>query len=210
MEQDMLEVRMLGGFSLRRGEAVLEVGGRSRKLYLLLARLIHERGRDVPYGELAAMLWPGEELDEAAWRSLKALIHRARCLLDGLGGGAGKYLLNRNGLCRFDPAVPVTLDAEEFSALCQEGAEREDLRLERWTGALALYRGDFLPAAGDCPWALERAGALRRLWLRVMLDTLPLLAGEGRWEQAAALSEGALALEPCHEGLCRRDRKSVV
>lgn len=208
MERDVLEVRMLGGFFLRRGETALELGGRSRKLYLLLARLIRERSRDVPYGELAGMLWPGEEPDEATWRSLKAILHRARCFLDGFGEGAGKWLLNRNGLCRFDPAVPVCLDAEEFSALCREG--EENARLERWVRALELYRGDFLPAAGNCPWALEQTRTLHRLWRRVLLDTLPMLAGEGRWEQAAALAGNALALEPGEEVLCRGRMEALL
>lgn len=201
---------MLGGFFLRRGETVLEVGGRSRKLYLLLACLIRERDRDVPYGELAALLWPGEEPDEATWRSLKAILHRARCFLDGLGEDAGKFLIHRSGMCRWDPKVPVRLDAEDFSALCREGEAREDVRLERWTRALALYRGDFLPAAGDSPWALEQARALHGLWRGVVRDTLPMLAGEGRWEQAAALAGDALALEPAEEPLCRSRMEALL
>lgn len=199
---------MLGGFFLRRGETVLELGGRSRKLYLLLACLIRERDRDVPYRELAALLWPEEEPDEATWRSLKALLHRTRCFLDGLGGDAGKWLRNRSGLCRFDPALPVRVDAEEFSALCRE--EGEDGRQERLVRALELYRGDFLPAAGSSSWALEQTRALHRLWRQVILEVLPVLAQEGRWEQAAALTENALVLEPAEEPLCRSRMEALL
>ena len=210
MESEVLEVRMLGGFFMRRGETELELSGRSRKLYLLLACLIRERGRSVPYGELAALLWPGEEPDEATWRSLKAIIHRVRCFLGDLGGDAGKYLIHRNGQCRWDPKVPVRLDVEEFSDLCRQGEEQEDVRLERWTRALELYRGDFLPAAGNCPWALEQTRILHRLWRRVILDTLPMLAEERRWEQIAALAGHALTLEPGEEVLCRSCMEALL
>lgn len=210
MENAVLEVRMLGGFSLRRGERTLELGGRSRKLYLLLAYLLRERGRNIPCAELAGVLWPGEELDDGLRGALKTILHRARACLDELGEGLGKSIISRRGCFRWDPAVPVALDAEEFSRLCQEGDRWKKSRPAAWLRALALYRGDFLPAAGACAWAAEQAAPLHQLWLRVVLDTLPLLAGKGQWAHAAALSEEALLLEPCHEGLCRRRMEALL
>lgn len=201
---------MLGGFFLCRGEKVLEMGGRSRKPYLLLACLLRERERSVSYEELAALLWPEEEPDETTWRSLKAIIHRTRCLLDGLGAGTGKWLIHRKGACRWDPAVPVRLDAEEFSALCREEGGDGAQRLERLVQALELYRGDFLPAAGNCAWASEQTQALHRLWHQTILEVLPMLAEQGRWEQSAALTLTALALEPAEEALCRRRMEALL
>lgn len=206
MKDKVLEVRMLGSFTLVRGKDAVEVSGRSRKLYLLLAYLIRERGRSVPHEELAGLLWPGEELDTGVRGALKALLHRARRLLEPLDAGA--CLFSRDGCCLWDPAVPLTLDAEEFSRLCQERSTQG--RLARWTQALALYRGDFLPGAGDCPWAAEQAQALHALWLDVVLRTLPLLAGAGQWDPAASLAGEALRLEPCHEALCRWHMEALI
>lgn len=208
VEDNVLEVRMLGGFTLRRGESELEVSGRSRKLYLLLACLIRERTRDIPYEELSGLLWPGAGLDAGSLNALKALLHRARTALNSLGDGLGKCLLNRDGCCRWDPDVPLTLDVEEFCRLCQGGGEDGDLTL--WTRALELYRGDLLPAAGDCPWAAEQAQALHALWLDTVLRTLPLLAEDGQWDHAAALSGDALRLEPCREDLCRHHMEALL
>lgn len=198
---------MLGGFFLRWGDTVLEMGGRSRKLYLLLARVIRERDRGVPYEELAAMLWPGVKPDHATWRALKAIIHRARQFMEGFGEDPGKFLIHRNGMCRWNPEVTVRLDAEEFSALCREkGGDK----LERRVQALELYQGDFLPAAGNCTWAAGQTRTLHRLWHKVILETLPALAKEGRWEQAAALTKGALELEPEEEILCRSRMEALL
>ena len=84
MKDNVLEVRMLGGFTLSRGETTLEVSGRSRKLYLLLAYLIRGRTRDIPYEELGELLWPGAGLDAGARGALKTLLHRARTALNSL------------------------------------------------------------------------------------------------------------------------------
>ena len=56
MNTSPLRVQMLGGFSIRRKEKTLRISDRSRKLCLLLAFLIWERKRPVPWEELAGLL----------------------------------------------------------------------------------------------------------------------------------------------------------
>ena len=85
-ETPVLRVQTLGSFSIRRGTPAF-AGGRSRKLILLLAFLIWERARPVPYEELADLLWTGRE--GGSLNALKALLHRARSALDQLGEGSG-------------------------------------------------------------------------------------------------------------------------
>lgn len=210
MEERRLRARMLGEFTLELAGKRLEVRGRSRKMYLLLAHLIRERRRAVPYEELAELLWPGEEPDAGTWGALKSLLHRARNFLTGLDPQAGRFLLNRENVCRWDPAVPLTLDAEEFSALYAEGEGEEGARLAKWTRALALYRGDFLPGARGCPWAEEQREELRAFWRRMVEAVLPMLARAEEWERAAALAGEALVLEPEEEDLCRGRMEALL
>ena len=154
MDTPALRVQTLGGFSIRRGEAAL-TGGRSRKLFLLLAFLIWERARPVSYGELTDLLWAGRE--GGSLNALKAVLHRARYALDQLGPGCGKALiLSREGGCQWNPEVPLVLDTEDFARLLAAGD------LESRLEALALYRGDFLPSLAGHPWADARSEALRR------------------------------------------------
>lgn len=202
-----MEVQMLGGFVLRRGEASAEVPARARKVYLLLAYLLRARDRAVPWGELAGLLWPGEVQGPALLNSLKALLHRARGCLEGVG--AGGALLNREGSFRWSPDFPVTVDAEEFVSLCRRGEEDAAGRAELWTRAAGLYRGTCLPAAEGEPWAAEQARELHALWLEKLLAVLPLLEEEGRWADIAALAEHGLELEPCREDLCRRQMDAL-
>ena len=202
MDTPALRVQTLGGFSIRRGEAAL-TGGRSRKLFLLLAFLIWERARPVSYGELTDLLWAGRE--GGSLNALKAVLHRARSALDQLEPGCGKALiLSREGGCQWNPEVSLVLDAEDFARLLAAGG------LESRLEALALYRGDFLPSLAGHPWADARSVALRRQYLETLLAVLPALAEADRRQEIADLSVTACALEPCREDLCRLRMEALL
>ena len=105
MNTTPLRVQMLGGFSIRRKEKTLRISDRSRKLCLLLAFLIWERKRSVPWEELAGLL----QMDQSpgALNTLKALVHRARTDLDQLEPGAGRsFLIRRAGCYQWRPDLP--------------------------------------------------------------------------------------------------------
>ena len=205
METAPIQVKMLGGFSISREEKEVTVSPRSRKLCLLLACLIRERRRPVPYSKLLNLLWEGQPSDAATLNSLKAILHRARNLLDELWPEDGRSLiLSREGGCQWNSQFPITVDVEEFSQLvraAQSGPDR-DSRLSLGLEALALYRGSYLPALAQHPWTIAEAESLHQLYLSTALSTLPLLTAEERWQEAAELSETVFALEPYQEELC--------
>lgn len=200
MEAPILRVQTLGDFAIRRGEAVF-TAGRSRKLCLLLSALLWERRRAVSYGELLDLLWAGEE--GGSLNALKAVLHRARTALEGLGAGR-PLILSRPGGCQWDPEVPLLLDAEELPRLLASQ------RLEDRCAALALYRGDFLPALAGHPWAEERRGRLRTMYLEGLSSLLPALEAAERWQEIASLTDAACALAPCREDLCRRRMEALL
>lgn len=208
-----VQIQMLGSFTLRWGDTERELSSRSRKLCLLLAYLICQRRRSIPYGELSQVL--GESTGGAAnsHSALKGLLHRARLSLDGLEAALGQPpLLNGEGFCQWNPALPLTLDTEEFSRLCQaaQAARQEETQLRLGLEALALYHGDFLPALARSPWAAEQAEALHQSYLRAALAALPQLAARARWEETARLAAAALALEPQAEELCRWQLEALL
>lgn len=200
-----LNIQMLGGFSLSREDARISVGGRPQKLCLLLSFLILERPRPVPWEELAGLIRRDKSVDSSSLNALKAILHRARSWLDQLGEGTGRTLiLTRQGCCQWNQEQPVTLDTEEFSRLIRAGEQAPaEERLELWIRALELYRGDFLPALGSCPWAASVSADLHEKYLRTSLQVLPLLDGQGRTQEAAELAGSVFALEPLREDLCQ-------
>lgn len=203
MDAIPLQIQMLGGFSIRQGGRELNISGRSRKLCLLLACLICERARPVPYEELAGVLWEGEPPGTNSLNALKAILHRARACLDQWVEGSGRMLiLNREGCYQWNTAIPLTLDIERFQTLCHVGGEStpEEELLSRRLSALSMYRGDFFLTG--CSWAAARREALHQLYLQTTLEVLPLLDDRRRWQEIVRLAGAAFALEPCREDLC--------
>ncbi|MEY8402799.1 BTAD domain-containing putative transcriptional regulator [Oscillospiraceae bacterium 44-34] len=206
MELTPLNIQMLGGFSIRQGDTELSIGGRPQKLCLLLSYLIWERSRPVSCGELIGLIWKDKPQNANSLNALKAILHRARICLDQLGGGTGRTLiLSREGGYQWNPDQPILLDAEAFTQLCQKGgsARSEERRLELWTRALALYRGDFLPALAEHPWVSPITAQLHQTYLQVALDVLPLLNTPDKFPEAAELAGSVFDLEPYQEELCR-------
>ena len=171
MDAIPLQIQMLGGFSIRQGGMELNISGRSRKLCLLLACLICQRDRPVPYEELAGVLWEGEGPGASSLNALKAILYRARACLDQWVDGAGRTLiLNREGCYQWNTALPLTLDTERFLALCQTGRKcaSEEERLSRQMEAFPLYRGDFFLTGSA--WADTQREALHQAYLQTALE----------------------------------------
>lgn len=203
-----IEIQLLGGFSLRCSSGVIsDEENRAKKIWLLLAYLLWNRERIVPAEELYTLLWDTSSSASQPSGALKTTLHRARSFLDPLWPGAGHALiLFREGGYRWNPDVPLSVDAERFLRLCGASPEEDDTmdeeqRLEQALAGLSLYRGDFLPKQADFPWAAGLAGQLHTLYLDTLIWVLPLLSARGRHTEAEALCRGASAAAPCHEGI---------
>lgn len=207
MDSGTLRIKMLGSFSLRWKDREILVSARSRKLYLLLAFLIENRADTVPYSALAELLWAGQS-PGAASNALKALLHRARTMLDQLWTGAGRALIvSRDGGCQWSANILLVLDTEEFVRLCQARKKQQPAST---LDALSLYQGDYLPALSDHPWVKPRSDEFRQLYLHTILTTLPRLNGLGWHQEAAKLTKTALTFEPDCEALLQAHMTSLL
>ena len=207
MVHDRLQVRMLGDFSISTGDAVISSGSdRSRKLWLLIAYLICRRGTWASPEELIALLWGGSPRGTNPANSLKTLCHRARTLLNRLGGGMGYDLLLRqeNGYA-WNTGIPVEVDTERFLRLCRTAGETdgEEERLACLLEAAGLYRGDFLEKLSSELWVLPLASGYHRLYVECVQTAMGLLEARSRWGEEAALCRAALKQEPCSESFCQ-------
>lgn len=202
-----LHVRMLGAFSLQNGALELGDGGnRSRKVWLLLAYMIHCRTRSIPIEELVSLLWRDEESSANPLNALKTMLHRVRSTLDQLENGAGHSLIiRRDGSYAWNAQIPLTLDTDEFEALCKDGARADSdaARLDLYLRALDLYQGDFLPKLSAEVWAIPITAYYHNLYVQTALQALCLLEEQGRSNDAATLCRKAVALEPYSEELYR-------
>lgn len=202
-----LNVRMLGTFSIAfRDSEINDGGNRSRKVWLLLAYMIYCRNRPVTPEELVNLLWGDEERSTNPLNALKTMFHRVRTFLNQLDSGVGhEFIIRRDGSYAWNTDVPLTLDIDEFDRLCQAGARAESDRekLDLWMQALTLYQGDFLAKLSSEPWVVPIAAYFHNLYLKTVLQVIPMLEQAERWQDSADLCRAATVQEPYMEDLYR-------
>lgn len=222
-EDSILQVRMFGNFSIRKGEQEInDNDNRSKKVWLLLAYMIYCRNRSVTQEELVSLLWSDDESSSNPLNALKTMFHRVRTSLNQLDGAAGHTLIiRRGGSYAWNTEIPFSFDVDDFEALCRAGAAasgREE-RLSFYLQALALYQGDFLQKLSAESWVIPIAAYFHNLYVQALLECLPLLEEDRRLEEAVALCRKAVEIEPYNEQIYQHlmrelldlgDQKAVI
>lgn len=196
-----LQIQMFGDFSIRSGSSeISDSGNRSRKVWLLLAYMIYNRSNpNVSSDKFINLLWGDDESSSNPNNALKTMFHRARTCLNQLGDDAGHtFIISSGGTYVWNNSVPVTLDIDVFDALCKAGAEArtDDKRIDNYLHALDLYRGDFLSKMSSEMWVVPIATYYHNLYIKTVMETLPLLEKHRRYEDAVKLCNEALVHEP--------------
>lgn len=205
MSESRVYIQMFGTFSLSAGDAQIDDNAnRSLKVWLLLAYLIYHRNRVVTQEELVELLW-GEDNDSAnPLGALKTTLHRVRATLDALFPSAGHDLIvRRNGAYAWTEELQTDLDIVLFEDLYHQASLQSEAgpRLELLLQALSLYRGNFLSKLSSKTWVIPIAAYYHNLYIRIVLEALPLLVSEKRLSEAAALCRAALQISPYDETL---------
>jgi DNA-binding SARP family transcriptional activator/TolB-like protein len=190
-----VQLQLLGGSSLRTGDAELSAVLAQPRRFALLAYLALRGSRTfVRRDELVGMFWPESTED----RARAALRQALRFLRTGLGANA---ILNRGqdevGL----GPESIACDAADFLAHLGRGSDE---------AAVAHYTGDLLPGfhiedAHDFDrWLQGERQRLRSLALEAALRLADRDEDEGNAAGAAERVRWALRLEPTNEAVARR------
>lgn len=186
-----------GGFSLSFGERCLrDDENRSRKVWNFLGYLILNRGRDLGVAELYQMLWQDKD-EENPYGALKTLVFRVRRLLEEAGFPAAAMILSSKGIYRWNPQWEVKVDAEEFeclSELCLEEDFDMEAGKEQWKEALSLYKGEFLPGAGEIRWVKEKGELYRSLYKKLVRKVCLWLFETRQYKKAEEIADAGLRI----------------
>lgn len=173
----------------------------SKPLQLLKA-VIALGGSDVPQEQLADLLWPDADGDQAR-RSFDTTMHRLRKML-----GHEQVLSIRNGKLNLDPAL-VWLDARVFESyfdrlspvakvcICSE-------QVPLYEKAIALYKGSFMPAEKAESWILDRRDRLRGRFVRLVVALGSFWEQHQKYEQALECYRHSLEVDTPSEELYRQ------
>lgn len=198
-------VSMLGGFSIQEGtnqtDKQINLSGRSRRIWTLIAYLIIHRDRGVTAQELLDTLWPESEKDNPL-STLQNNISRARAALSGLGLSESKNLIKyHEGIYQWAPDAQTEVDAEQFDRMLREMELETDEqnKLEKALKAISLYNGDFLPEISYEPWCINLNSYYRASYLRVCRTTIKKLAEENRMTEVETICKSAIQIDPMVE-----------
>lgn len=198
-----LYIRMFGEFSLRAGDVyIVDYNNRSKKVWTLLAYLITHRSQVVTRRELLELLWKEDSAGANPENSLKAILFRARALLNQLWPSAGHQLIIHTSKgYKWNTEIAMTIDTEEFERLCRKSCETEEERIGNLANAMAVYRGECLGDFTSEPWAFSMTVYFHNLYIQSVLEVIPLLAVRERHEDVAEACKAALEVEIYHEPL---------
>lgn len=195
---ETIYIRTFGEFSLCAGDhQISDNDNRARKNWLLLSYLLCHRGQTVSQKRLISLLWGDDPSSNNPENALRITFHRVRTLLDGLWPNAGKDLIlyRENGYI-WNSQIPVELDCDRFEALCQEKDN-----LSKLLEAIGLYKGQFLEKQSTETWVIPISTHFQNLYIQAVMDAVPLLQAETRYEEAVTICRAATAAEPYHEPL---------
>ena len=194
-----LRIRMLGGFSVVRGDSPLVLP--TRKAAALLAILAVRPDVLVTRERLAGLLWA-----RSAEAQARGSLRQALAQLRNAFGDEAEALLEASGEGLRLVGTRVTVDVAELDAALVDGSPAA---LER---AVELYVGEFLAGftlsdAAFEEWRTLEAERLRRGVLKAMIRLFEQYVEHGSAQTAVALAERLFALDPAleeiYQGLMR-------
>ena len=199
----MLEIRMLGEFSIKYGDADISgIINRSKRLRTLFAYLITHSNREVSQDELIDVLWPDENIENPA-NTLKTILHRARSAVSELGvENAHSYISYRRGAYSWTPIEPCLVDIHEFERLCLSGekSSRDNTsKIENIIKAIELYKGDFLPKNALDHWVIPLFSYYRTRFTTAVHDATTYFTAAGRNEEIIPLCQKGITIDPYEE-----------
>jgi len=196
-------ITLFGGFSLRRGNWVVDERAWGRPTTSRLVRvLLTRRGGLMPEEELLEALWP-DKPPKSARSSIQVAVSRARSVLDAPGAEQSAIQYSeRSYRLVLDDRDQV--DTELFiacanAALAARGATRRRL-LET---AAALWTGEPMPEERYSDWAQAWREDLVGRYARVLSALADLRARAGDHFGAAAIAQRLVELDPLDEGAQR-------
>ncbi len=198
---EILRIRLLGGFSLcYGGEKITAV--KSARLQSLLGDLLMHRNMPQSRRRLAFTFWP-DSPESQALTNLRNLLHRLRRSIPN----ADRFLIISGQTVQWRPDSPYSLDVADFEEaitranrvgkMGETGMEQE--ALER---AVSIYRGELLPGCYD-DWVWPERERLRRMFLSALERLILVLEKEGNLDKAIKYAHRMIKELPMREGSYR-------
>ena len=197
--ENVLYVRMLGGFSLRWNGKLIAGGSKAgdSQLTYLLQILIHNREKGVTRDRLEELLFENRDMSNIH-HALQSVIYNTKKKLEKSGLPKVNYIEQRKGVFFWTDELELVEDAQTFENLCRQADESTDLdeKLALYTDACHWYGGEFLPGQTAVVWAVREARRYRELFCDCMEKATTLLRMHQDFFQMEELGSYASRIDP--------------
>ena len=198
MEKEILQVQMLGGFSLvYQGKTrVFERNYTSKSMQLLQILFLH-LGNGIPKEQLLDELYSRDDVENRNG-SLNNTIFRLRRQLEAAGLPEGKYFSLKDGIYRWDPVISVETDLSLFEKKLEESREEtdEEKKVELLKEACSMYKGEVLPNMIGEDWAAVANIHYRDLYFEALQELCGYLKEKEHFETIYQLTTAAAQIYP--------------
>ncbi len=190
-----LRVYLFGEFDVRGPSGSLVDRSRKRsKPWTLFKYLITGKRNVVGSDVLMDDLWPNNE--GRSQQPLHLCVHRLRRLLAPAvqDDASSPLIIGHQGTYAFNWESEHWVDAHHLEALYQRAKQNprdDEMLLELYKQALALYTGDCLGEHQEEPWAVAVREYYRSLYKQILLDYTDVLLRLGQYHEVVALCNPA-------------------
>lgn len=205
MSDGKVRIQLLGSIKLEKDGIVIHDGdNRSKKLWLLMSYLMINNKQRISQDKLISVMWPDDDMSANPSNALKTLFHRTRGVLDGLGDGYGRELLQcKRGEYFFHSTDHIIFDFEEFEKYIAEAREvvDDERKFELLINAFNLYNGDLLSKFSSEAWIIPIATYYHNMYLDVTNELIELCESTEEYDRAIMICNKATEVEPFDESL---------
>ena len=198
-KENVLYVRMLGGFSVRWNGKLVAGGSKASESQLtsLLQILIHNRRRGVTRDRLEELLFEDRDMSNVH-HALQSVIYNTKKKLEKAGLPKVNYIEQRKGVFFWTDQIPLQEDAAEFERFFLEAqtAEDQDEKLALLMEAIHWYSGEFLPMQTAVIWVAQEARRLKGLFCQCAEQAAELLRKNQDFFQMEELGQLAAKTDP--------------
>lgn len=163
-KENYFEVCMLGGFSLKFKGREYILGRNSTSKFIQLLQIVWLQGdKGVTKGYLMQSLYDRDMLYNQN-NSFYNLIYHMRKHMRQIGLPKADYISKQDGYYLTDKRIKVKVDVLEFKSLVEKADKEEEhqKKYEYYQSALALYKGELLPAISTETWVMTESLQLKQ------------------------------------------------
>jgi DNA-binding SARP family transcriptional activator/predicted ATPase len=189
----ILQVRLLGEFSITDGDRPVASISSARSQALLAYLILH---RQLPQSRqrLAFQLWENSTETQARSNLRKELTHLRRALPN-----PEQFLLVESKTLQWSPTAPCTVDILEFENAVRAVKAAEPPAIQALLEqAIALYKGDLLPSCED-EWIVPERERFQQLHISALEQFVEHLQQQQDYRTALSYAQQLLRIDSCNE-----------